>query len=159
VCGGVIVYTDQTMEPPLGLPAFRPRCSSYLGPGEALGESPQGVVEPESLKSQLQCPEWSWACTGVGVVGYVPRGRIHLPPRTRNWGWRASWSKILSLTRIPSHIDGGDVCQDCGGDGGGGGDDGGWGPWVGDCVAFGAGPEVHSVSAVDLPQTPEGLGS
>lgn len=68
---------------------------------------------------------------------------------------------ILNLNRIPSHIDGGRVCQDGGGDGGAsasGGDDG-WGPWVGGFVVCGAGLVVHSGSVVDLLQTPEGLES
>lgn len=78
-----------------------------------------------------------------------------------------SWSKILSLTLIPSHIDGGDVCQSGSGGGGGGGDDRGgggggddaWGPWAGGCVVCGAGLGAHSGSAEGLPQTPEGRES
>lgn len=88
-------------------------------------------------------------------MGYVPPGRSHHPQKTLNWGWRVSWSKILNLNLIPSHSDGGHVCQDGGGDGGSlgggaagaGGDDGGgggsWGSWVGDFVVYGAGLEVH----------------
>lgn len=110
----------------------------------------------------MQCPEQALACTGVGAVGCVPLGRSRRPLRIRNWDWRASWSKIPSPTLIPSHIDGGDVCQSGGGDGGGGDGGGGgdvWGPWAGGCVACGAGLGAHSGTAAGLPQTPKGRGS
>lgn len=106
-------------------------------------------------------PEWSWACTGEGAVGCVPLGRSRHPQKTLNWGWRASWSKILNLNLIPTHSDGGRVCPDGGGDGGslggdvavaggggggggcGGGGGGSWGPWVGGFGVCGAGLEAH----------------
>lgn len=112
----------------------------------------------ERWGSLLQCPEQAGACTGVGAVGCVLPGRSHHPLKTLNWSWRVSWSKILSPIRTPSYIDGGEVCQT----GGGGGDDGGgdaWGPWEGDCEAYGAGLEEHSGSAEGLPQKLEGPGS
>lgn len=103
----------------------------------------------------MQCPEQTGAWSGAGAGGCVLPGRSHHPPRTLNWSWRGSWSKIRSP--IPSYI-GGEVCQTgvCG-DGDGGGDV--WGPWEGDCEACGAGLEAHSGSAEGLRQTPEGPGS
>lgn len=115
----------------------------------------------ENCGSQVQFLEQTKTYTGVGAEGYVPPGRSHHLRRTQNWGWRVNWSKILSLTRIPSHEHGGHVGQSDGGDGGGGGGSGGhggvgWGPRVGDFVAFCAELGEHSASAAGLPQTPEG---
>lgn len=73
-----------------------------------------------------------------------------------------SWSKILSLTLIPNHTGGGDVCLSGGGDdddGGGGDGADGWGLWVGDYEACDVVLGVHSGSAEDLLQTPEDHGS
>lgn len=159
VCGGIV----WKMEPCVGLSAFKPLCNSYLGPVEAsVAESPQGAAGLWSW-SRLQHPEQLRACTGVGALGSVLLGRSHHPRRTQSWNWRVNWSKSLSLTLMPSHIDGGPVCWSGCDDGGGGGDDvcdaacAGWGLWVGDFVACGARQGVHSGSAVDLPRTPVGL--
>lgn len=86
-------------------------------------------------------------------MGCAPLGRSHHPQKTLNWGWRVSWNKIQNPNPIPSHSDGGHVCQDGDGAGGslgdgaasdGGGDGGSsWGLWVGDFAVYGAGLEVH----------------
>lgn len=90
-------------------------------------------------------------------MGCAPLRRNHHPQKTLNWGWRVSWNKIQNLNPIPSHSDGGHVCQDGAGAGAGGslcgaaaaafaggGDGGGnWRLWVEDFSVCGAGLEVH----------------